>query len=115
MREACGIACRAGDMNTFCCDGFKVGDEDVFCADSRLEVDCSVNCEGFECSRGGNFIEIILGVGPNKVNCQTLVPTQCLVVNGQYFYVNVPMPKTAQFSVRMRHIEHPKIHANPTL
>ena len=81
MREACGIACRAGDMNTFCCDGFKVGDEDVFCADSRLEVDCSVNCEGFECSRGGNFIEIILGVGPNKVNCQTLVPTQCLVVS----------------------------------
>ncbi|MEK6846721.1 MAG: DUF4377 domain-containing protein [Nanoarchaeota archaeon] len=88
-REACGIACRAEDENTFCCESLSIGGEEVFCSDSRLGVDCAINCEGFECFRGENFIEIIMGVGSNKVNCQTLVPTQCLVVNGQYFYDNI--------------------------
>ena len=47
-REACGIACRAGDVNTFCCHNFSVGDEEVLCIDSRLNVDCTIDC-GFDC------------------------------------------------------------------
>ena len=47
-REACGIACRAGDSATFCCHNFSVGDEEVLCVDSRLNVDCAIDC-GFDC------------------------------------------------------------------
>jgi len=34
----------------------------------------------------GSFSELTFTVSPYKANCQTLVPSKCLVVNGQNFY-----------------------------
>lgn len=49
-RAACGIACRAGDAGTFCCQNFSIGREEVLCTNNSLSVDCSLDCSAVVCS-----------------------------------------------------------------
>ena len=48
-KQACEIACRAESKLNYCCDEHRVKREEIKCNDERLEVDCSLNCEGFDC------------------------------------------------------------------
>ena len=51
VKEACNIACGAGDKLTYCCRNFTISSEQILCTDSMLEPDCSLTCVGFSCAR----------------------------------------------------------------
>ena len=49
IKESCDIACTIGNKLTYCCKEFDLQDQVIMCGDERLEVDCSLDCEGFSC------------------------------------------------------------------
>ena len=49
FREACNIACNAEDKLTFCCQELTVDELTLKCFDSRLEVDCALDCSAVSC------------------------------------------------------------------
>ncbi len=49
VREACRIACTAGDRATYCCKNFTIGENFLECKNSELEINCNLGCEGFSC------------------------------------------------------------------
>ncbi len=51
VREACRLACQGNDKLSYCCKNVTVGKEKILCSDSRLELDCSLDCSGFSCTK----------------------------------------------------------------
>lgn len=49
VKQACSIACKQEDRLTFCCKNYTLEKETVKCDDNRLEVGCSLSCNGFSC------------------------------------------------------------------
>ena len=49
IKETCNIACSVENKFTYCCQEFEIQGEMIMCFDNRLEVDCNLDCEGFEC------------------------------------------------------------------
>ena len=49
IRESCKLACSAEDKLSYCCKEFDYESEKISCEDSRLEISCDLDCEGFVC------------------------------------------------------------------
>ena len=50
IREACLIACRAEDANTFCCSKFTIDKQNVLCTNGTLDISCEIDCNAVVCS-----------------------------------------------------------------
>ena len=50
IREACLIACRAEDANTFCCSKFTIDKQNVLCTNNTLDISCDIDCNNVVCS-----------------------------------------------------------------
>jgi len=50
VRQACQISCDTSDRLSFCCTELTLNKEKIICDDSRLEINCNLNCERFPCS-----------------------------------------------------------------
>jgi len=51
VSQACRIACAAQDKTTYCCRNFTIGGVQAYCSDSRFDLNCALECEGFACVR----------------------------------------------------------------
>jgi len=49
IRESCELSCSADDKLRYCCKEFDYEEEQISCKDSRLEIGCYLDCEGFAC------------------------------------------------------------------
>ena len=49
IRESCKLACSAENKINYCCKEFDYESEKISCEDSRLEISCDLDCEGFVC------------------------------------------------------------------
>ena len=49
IKEACGLSCSVEDKLNYCCKEFDFEGKKISCSDSRLEIDCSLDCERFVC------------------------------------------------------------------
>ena len=49
IRQACSLACTNEDKLTYCCRENNLNDEEIKCTDTRLEIECSLNCASFSC------------------------------------------------------------------
>ena len=50
IKTACQFACDSADRLTFCCSNFTIQKEEIKCTDSRLEIQCNLNCNDFSCT-----------------------------------------------------------------
>ena len=50
IKNACNIACESEDKLTYCCKEYEIDDKKIKCNDSRLEVNCQLNCENYNCN-----------------------------------------------------------------
>jgi hypothetical protein len=48
-RNSCNLACESESKFVYCCKMFDVLGKKLKCDDERLEVECSLGCEGFDC------------------------------------------------------------------
>lgn len=46
IKNACEVACFAGNDYDYCCLERELGDEKITCQDERIKLDCEINCEG---------------------------------------------------------------------
>jgi hypothetical protein len=53
VQEACKIACLAESRFVYCCNKPEFKGEEIACDDSRLELECELSCEGFDCGGSG--------------------------------------------------------------
>ena len=49
IKEACELSCSAENKINYCCKEFDYESEKISCRDSRLEIDCDLDCEDFIC------------------------------------------------------------------
>ena len=49
VKKACELACAGEDKVTYCCKNQTIQGQVLLCSDKRLEVDCNLECEGFQC------------------------------------------------------------------
>lgn len=49
IKQACILACSNEDKITYCCEEYEIDDSEIKCTDTRLEVNCGLNCSGFNC------------------------------------------------------------------
>jgi hypothetical protein len=49
LRQACILACSNEDSLTYCCREYTIQDQKLKCTDSRLNLDCSLECEQVSC------------------------------------------------------------------
>ncbi len=47
--QICSDACSNNIKLTYCCQEFDINNEKIKCFDERLEVDCDLNCQDFQC------------------------------------------------------------------
>mgnify|MGYP001569372372 CR=1 FL=1 len=50
IKNACGIACDNNDKLTFCCKEYDIDNGKIKCNDSRLEINCQLSCEDYNCN-----------------------------------------------------------------
>jgi len=50
IKQACELACQSQDKLNYCCKKYNIEGKKISCEDQRLEVKCSLDCLGFECS-----------------------------------------------------------------
>jgi len=48
-RQACNLLCNADNNAAFCCESISLNNEEMFCNDSRLDVNCNVDCSSVVC------------------------------------------------------------------
>jgi len=51
IRTACQLACDNKDKITFCCKEYEIDKEKIKCTDSRLEIQCNLNCKEYSCGK----------------------------------------------------------------
>lgn len=49
IKQACSLACDNSDKLTYCCNEYDIDEEKIKCSDSRLELNCALSCEDFNC------------------------------------------------------------------
>ena len=49
IKQACSLACQNEDKLAYCCQEYEIDEQKISCGDERLEVDCNLDCAGFEC------------------------------------------------------------------
>ncbi|MBI2451665.1 hypothetical protein HYV50_01140 [Candidatus Pacearchaeota archaeon] len=49
IKQACSLACDSQDRIIYCCNEYSVDSQKIKCSDSRLELSCELNCQGFNC------------------------------------------------------------------
>ena len=50
IKSACGIACESEDKLAYCCGNYTIDNKKIKCDDSRLEVNCRLTCENYNCN-----------------------------------------------------------------
>ncbi len=50
VKQACSLACQNTDKLVYCCKNYTIDTFQVKCSDSRLEVNCNLNCQDFNCN-----------------------------------------------------------------
>jgi hypothetical protein len=50
IKAACSLACDQTDKLTFCCKEYDIDNSDIKCSDSRLEINCNLNCATINCN-----------------------------------------------------------------
>lgn len=48
-RQACELVCKTENEISFCCNPIKLNKEEVFCYNSKLNVNCNINCAAVSC------------------------------------------------------------------
>ena len=49
IKLACAQACENQDKLIFCCNEYDIDNKKIKCSDSRLEINCELNCASFTC------------------------------------------------------------------
>ncbi len=49
VKQGCSLACTNSDRFTWCCKNYTLDGQKIGCGDVRLDVGCSLKCEGFSC------------------------------------------------------------------
>ena len=49
IKQACSLACDSQNKLTYCCSDFDIESEKIKCSDQRLEIQCPLSCENFQC------------------------------------------------------------------
>ena len=49
VKQECSLVCTNQDKPMYCCKSYTPDRAKASCGDKRLEVDCSLSCEGFAC------------------------------------------------------------------
>ena len=50
IKTACQLSCDSVDKLTYYCGNFTIQEKEIKCTDSRLEVQCNLNCNDFSCT-----------------------------------------------------------------
>ncbi|MCA9485452.1 MAG: hypothetical protein KC506_01255 [Nanoarchaeota archaeon] len=54
IKAACQDACNQENKLVYCCQKYDFNNQEITCQDSRLELDCSLECEPEFCKGNGN-------------------------------------------------------------
>ncbi len=51
IKESCELLCISRDKIGYCCKKFDYNESNLSCEDSRLEVECNLDCTEFVCAQ----------------------------------------------------------------
>lgn len=74
VKQACLLACHSEDKLTYCCKEYDIDEQEISCDDERLELDCSLDCAGFECQNSKIS---------DEEKCEQKI--KCEAIRGAYF------------------------------